>query len=64
MPVPPTCSASCPSDRPEARITVISDCSDMRARAKSVPMRPAAGSSTYVCDGSMSPTYPSIAVSR
>ena len=25
------------SENPEARITVISDCSDMRARAKSVP---------------------------
>jgi len=56
IPAPITCSASCASDSPEARSTVISDCSDMRARAKSVPMRPAAGSNTYACEGSIRAT--------
>ena len=45
-PAAATCVASCAMERPEARITVSSDWSDIRASAKSVPMRPAAGSST------------------
>ena len=45
-PATETCIASWRSERPDARITVISECSDMRARANSVPMSPAAGSST------------------
>ncbi len=64
IPAPATYIPSWPSDMPAARITVISELSDMRASAKSVPMRPAAGSSTYAWEGSVSPTYASIALMR
>ena len=45
-PAPATCAASCRIDRPEERMTVSSDWSDMRASANRVPMSAAAGSST------------------
>ncbi len=45
-PAPVTYPARRCMDRPEERITVSSDCSDMRASAKSVPMSAAAGSTT------------------
>ena len=45
-----------PHGSQQERITVISEFSDMRASAKSVPMRPAAGSSTYAFAGMPSAT--------
>ena len=45
-PAPTTWLASCTIDRPEERITVSSDCSDIRASAKSVPISAAAGRRT------------------